>query len=133
MKRTFYEKRGRRYFPVREYDDALMNSMPTGSHLLVIQPGMQSVLYNVCPDHVRVLAALKKHEQAMCAAVREGSKLRPQELTPKERKAIKAYYDIMGPEALFTMSAPSAMDVVRALEKELIATIEADELAKELK
>ena len=128
MNRTFYEKRGRRYFPVREYDSDVMDAMPRGSHLVVVQPGQLSVRYDVSPDHAKVLAALKPHHEAMLTVLRDASKMRPdsRKLTAKEQEAIKAYYAIMGPDALFTMTIPCASDIIHALEVGLLTAIEAD-------
>jgi hypothetical protein len=39
MKETFYRKRGRRYVPVNEYDQELLDSFPQGTHLVMCYPG----------------------------------------------------------------------------------------------
>ena len=46
-KKIFYEKVGRRYKPVYEYDQTLMDSMPKGAHLICVYPGGRSTRYSI--------------------------------------------------------------------------------------
>ena len=39
VKKVYYEKIGRRYRPVAEYDSDLLDSFPKGSHLICVYPG----------------------------------------------------------------------------------------------
>ena len=52
---TLYEKRGRRYHPVRE--EMHYNSFPSGAHLVIVNPGQKSVRYSIAPDHAALLVA----------------------------------------------------------------------------
>ena len=46
MKKIFYEKIKGRYKPTKEYDSELMDSLPTGAHLVICRPGIKSVKIN---------------------------------------------------------------------------------------
>lgn len=135
MRKVFYEKRGRRYFPVREYDSDVMDAMPAGAHLVCVFPGTRSTRYQVIPDHAAVLAAIRMHHEAMLKVIRDSSAMTitPRENTAKEKRAIKAFYDVMGKESLLTMSGASAQDVIHALEVGLLREIEKDKLNGDIK
>ena len=75
-KRIFYEKIGRRYRPVYEWDQGLMDAMPRGTHLVMCYPGGQSTRYNVDPNLAALIAAGRVAEDAMCNAVRKASERR---------------------------------------------------------
>ena len=49
MKRIYYEKVGRSYKPVSEYDSDLLDSLPKGAHLIMCYPGGSSRRYNIDP------------------------------------------------------------------------------------
>jgi hypothetical protein len=57
MKKIFYEKVGRRYKPVREYDNDFLDSVPKGSHLVMSYPGGKSTRYNIDPNYAAMIAA----------------------------------------------------------------------------
>lgn len=54
---TFYKKVGRKYVPVYEYDQELMDSFPKGYHLISVIPGSQLTAYNIDPALAPMLAA----------------------------------------------------------------------------
>ena len=56
-KKVYYEKRGRRYVPVAEYDGDFMDSYTHGTHLLMVYPGGQSRRYNIDPAYAPMIAA----------------------------------------------------------------------------
>ncbi len=85
MKKIFYEKRGRRYYPVSEYDSELTDALPKGAHLVLVYPGGQSTRYNVDPVVAPMLAASRTVEDAMSAAVIKASEIRLQR-SDRERK-----------------------------------------------
>jgi len=89
MKKIFYEKRGRRYVPVHEYDSDLLNAMPKGTHLIMSYPGGSSTRYNVNPNYAAMIAAGRVAEDAISKAVRDASELRPRNtpITPEQKKA----------------------------------------------
>lgn len=117
---TLYEKQmhGKRasYKPVAE--TVYWDSLPKGSHLIVVQPGLRSCVYNVNPATADLLAALKLSREAAITAMREASAERPtsRRLTEREQKALAAYYEIAGPDARFTMTIPAAASVLDAIE-----------------
>jgi hypothetical protein len=93
MKKIFYEKVGRRYKPVYQYDQELMDSFPKGSHLVVCYPGGVSRRYNVDPNYAAMIAAGRVAEDAVSKKLMEASEIRLQssdrkrELTESQRAA----------------------------------------------
>ena len=78
MKKIFYEKVGRKYVPVHEYDSDLLHALPKGTHLIMVYPGGSSTRYNVDPNYAAMIAAGRVAEDAMTDAIRAASELRPQ-------------------------------------------------------
>jgi hypothetical protein len=114
-KKVFYEKVGRRYRPVYEYDQVLLDSFPKGTHLVMCYPGGQSRRFNIDPNHAAMIAAGRAAEDAMCDALRRASELRPQRtpLTEGQRRAWKKLAKEFGDD-LATLSGSSARDVAEA-------------------
>ena len=123
MNKIFYEKRGRRYVPVHEYDEYLMDGLPRGAHLIMCYPGGTSRRYNVDPNYVAMIAAGRVAEDAMCRAIREASEMRPKQtpLTEGQRRAWRRLAKEFGDE-LATLNCPSIRDIaeagVRAMQEE---------------
>jgi len=123
MKKIFYEKVGRRYKPVHEYDSDLLNSMPKGTHLLMVYPGGSSTRYNINPNYAAMIAASRVAENAMCDALHKASELRPKRklLTQKQMDAWNHLIEVFGEEAR-CLDQSSARDIaeagVTALQKE---------------
>jgi len=115
MKKVFYEKVGRRYKPVHEYDQVLLDSFPKGTHLVMCYPGGQSRRFNIDPNHAAMIAAGRVAEDAMCDAMRRASELRPQRtpLTEGQRRAWKKLAREFGDD-LATLSGSSARDIAEA-------------------
>jgi len=115
MKKIFYEKRGRRYHPVYEYDSDLLDSFPKGSHLVIVYPGGSSRRFNVEPNHAALIAAGRVAEDAMCEAIRRASEMRPQRtmITEGQRRAWKKLAREFGDD-LATLSYGSARDIADA-------------------
>lgn len=117
---TLYTKtmRGKRAIYTPAAETVEWDSLPQGSHLIVIQPGLRSCVYNVNPATADLLAALKLCREAAITAMRVASAERPtsRRLTEREQKALAAYYEIAGPEARFTMTIPAASSVLDAIE-----------------
>lgn len=123
MKKIFYEKRGRRYVPVSEYDSDLFNSMTTGSHLVMCYPGGHSVRFNVNPNHAALIAAGRVAEDVMTNALFRASEMRPKHrpITEEQRECWlnlqRAFGDNM--YALHTESARGIAEMgIRALQEE---------------
>ena len=120
MKEIFYKKVGRRYVPISEYDPALMEAMPKGSHLVVVHPGGQSTRYNVDPNYASLIAASRVAEDALSDAIRKASELRPQRspITPGQKKAWEKLAREFGDE-LATLQINSTRDIAEAGVKAL--------------
>lgn len=114
-KEIFYKKVGRKYVPVYEYDQTLLDGFPKGTHLVMCYPGGQSRRYNIEPNHAALIAAARVAEDAMCKAIREASEMRPQKtpITPNQQKAWKQLAKEFGDE-LATLQTNSARDVAEA-------------------
>ena len=127
MKRIYYEKRGRRYYPVSEYDSDLLDGFPKGSHLVSVYPGGQSRRFNVEPNHAALIAAGRVAEDAMCNAIRQASEMRPQRtpITEGQRRAWRKLAQEFGDD-LATLNVSSARDIAEAGLQALQA--EADKL-----
>ena len=123
MNRTFYEKRGRRYYPVAEYDSDVLSALPEGTHLITVEPGRQSCRYHINPAHAPLLAALEQHRDSLVKVLMEASaeKLQRRTLTKKEARAYAAWENIMGKGALLTLQRPSAQELLDILTERLIA------------
>jgi hypothetical protein len=77
MKKIYYEKIGRKYVPVSEYDNDFLDSFTKGTHLVMSYPGGKSTRYNIDPDYAAMIAAGRVAEDAICRAISKASELRP--------------------------------------------------------
>lgn len=127
MKTIFYKKLGRRYYPVSEYDDSVMDSFSKGSHLVMCYPGGQSRRFNIEPAYAPMIAAGRVAEEVICAAISKALEMRPQRtpITEGQRKAWKKLAKEFGDE-LCPLQHPSVHDGVDAGIKAMI--IEAEKL-----
>lgn len=85
MKKIYYEKIGRKYVPVSEYDSGLIDALPKGAHLIMSYPGGQSTRYRIDPAHAPMIAAGRVAEDAISKKLMEASELRMQR-QDRERK-----------------------------------------------
>jgi hypothetical protein len=129
MKKIFYEKVGRRYVPVHEYDSELCSALPEGTHLIMCYPGGQSTRYKIDPNYAALIAAGRIAEDALSEAIRKASELRPQKnpITPGQKKAWEKLAQEFGDE-LATLQINSTRDIAEAGVKAL--QYEADKLMK---
>ena len=127
MKKIYYEKIGRRYVPVAEYDNDLLDSFPRGAHLVLCYPGGSSRRFNVEPNHAALIAAGRVAEDAICDALRKSSEMRPQRtpITPGQKKAWENLAKELGDE-LCPLTYGSTRDHAEAGVNAMIA--EADKL-----
>jgi hypothetical protein len=81
----------------------------------MIYPGGSSTRYNVDPNYAAMIAAGRVAEDAMCAAIREASEMRPQRamLTEGQHKAWKKLAKEFGDD-LATLSIKSSHDIAEA-------------------
>jgi len=115
MKKIYYERVGRKYVPVAEYDNDFMDSYTHGTHLLMVYPGGASRRYNINPDYAAMIAAGRVAQDAICRAISKASELRPQKtpLTPGQQRAWRKLAKEFGDE-LCTLNGTSAYDSAEA-------------------
>ena len=99
-KKVYYEKRGRRYVPVAEYDGDFMDSYTHGTHLLMVYPGGQSRRYNIDPAYAPMIAAGRVAQDAICRAISKASEMRPARtpITTGQKKAWEKLAKELGDE-----------------------------------
>lgn len=114
-KKIYYEKRGRRYVPVSEYDSEYLDSFSKGTHIVMCYPGGQSRRYNIDPNYAAMIAAGRVAEDAICDAMRTASEMRPQRtpITEGQRRAWKKLAKEFGDE-LCPLTYGSARDHAEA-------------------
>lgn len=123
MKKIYYEKRGRRYVPVSEYDSDYLDSFPKGDHLVSVYPGGSSRRFRIDPAYAPMIAAGRVAEDAISSAVVKASEVKPNRkaLTQAERDAWNNLIAVWGEEAR-SLVRPAARDIaeagVRAMQEE---------------
>ena len=123
MKKIFYEKVGRRYRPVYEYDQVLMDAFPKGTHIVMCYPGGQSRRYSIEPNYAAMIAAGRVAEDAICQAIRQQSEATPKQrpITKRQRAAWEEMKAAFGDE-FFSIQYSSTRDLadagVRAMQEE---------------
>jgi hypothetical protein len=123
MKKIFYEKVGRKYVPVYEYDQTLLDAFPKGTHLVDVYPGGASRRYNIDPNYAAMIAAGRVAEDAISKALMRASDLRPKQapLTEGQRKAWNNLIKEFGEDAR-CLEWPSAReaceDAVKVMSQE---------------
>ena len=129
MKKIYYEKKGRRYVPVAEYDNELLDSFPKGTHLVMCYPGGSSRRFNIDPNYAAMIAAGRVAEDAICESIRKSSEMKPQRtpITIGQKKAWEKLAKEFGDE-LCPLTYGSTRDHAEAGVKAMQA--EADKLMK---
>jgi hypothetical protein len=124
-KKIFYEKVGRRYVPVHEYDEYLMDGLPYGNHMIMCYPGGKSTRYNIDPALAPMIAAGRVAEDRMSEAVRRASEMRPRrkELTHDQQRAWQRLNRALGDD-VYTLEIASARDIAEAGIKAMQAEAE---------
>jgi hypothetical protein len=127
MKKIFYEKIGRRYKPVAEYDSDYIDSYPKGSHLVVCRPGVTVRKFNIDPNYAALIAASHVAEDTLANALVKAGELRLQrparerKLTEEKKIAWENLVRVFGDDAR-QLEWPSAREVaeegMKALQKE---------------
>lgn len=115
MKKIFYEKVGRRYVPVSEYDNELLDALPEGTHIVMCYPGGKTRRYNIDPNYAAMIAAGRLAEDAICEAITKQSELKPHRtpLTPGQKAAWENLAREFG-EDLCTLHGASVWDCAQA-------------------
>lgn len=127
MKKIYYEKVGRRYIPVAEYNSEYFDSFSKGNHLVMCFPGGQSRRYNIDPNHAAMIAAGRVAADEITRAIHMASELKPQStpITEGQRKAWNKLAKEFGTER-FALQHSSARDLAEAGVNAMM--IEADKL-----
>lgn len=114
-KKIYYEKVGRRYKPVAEYDSTLLDSFPKGNHLVMCYPGGSSRRFNIDPNYAAMIAAGRVAEDAISSAVVKASEMRPHRapITEKQRKAWENLAKAFGDDRYY-IEIPSAREIAEA-------------------
>ena len=134
-KKVYYEKRGRRYYPVAEYDSTYMDSFPKGNHLVMCYPGGTSRRFNVEPNYAAMIAAGRVAEDAISSAVVKASEMRPHNkpITEKQKKAWEALAKAFGDDRYY-IEIPSAREIaeegVKAMMQESDKLMEHESVRK---
>lgn len=119
MKKIFYEKVGRRYKPVSEYDNEWIDSFPKGNHLVMCYPGGSSRRFRIDPAYAPMIAAGRCAEDAMASALVKAGELRLQrglrerKMTEGQKAAWENLVKEFGEEAR-QLEWPSAREVAEA-------------------
>ena len=118
---TLYVKRGRRYHPVGEYKPEVIDMLPYGSHLVEVSPGKRIITYQINPDRAGLLVALQEHEADLIQAITQASEKKVTQwgASSRERRAVKAYRDIMG-DHMMVISRPAAASILHGLKQALM-------------
>lgn len=117
MKKTFYEKVGRRYVPVSEYDSYLMDSFPKGTHVIMSYPGGKSTRYNIDPAYAPMIAAGRVAEDAVSKAIQNATEMRPSRrkpLTEHQQALYNAFIESLDESERYYLELPSIREVAEA-------------------
>lgn len=128
-KTVFYRKVGKRYQPVAEHDNELMDSFPKGTHLVMCYPGGSSRRFNIDPDYAAMIAAGRVAEDAISTALTKATEVKTtrKAMTQEEIDAWNNLIDVWGEEAR-SLIRPCARDVAEAGVKAMME--EAEKLFK---
>jgi len=135
MKKVYYEKVGRRYVPVAEYDSTYMDSFPKGNHLVMCYPGGSSRRFNIEPNYAAMIAAGRIAEDVISSAVVKASEMRPHNrpITEKQKKAWEALARAFGDDRYY-VEIPSAREIaeagVKAMQEEANKLMEHESVRK---
>lgn len=116
MKKLYYEKRGRRYYPVSEYDSEYLDSFPKGNHLVMVYPGGSSRRYNIDPNYAGMIAAGRVALDRISESIRQSTELRPlnREMTLQDHERWIAFLKTMPDDMRFMMTHGSAREAAEA-------------------
>jgi hypothetical protein len=114
-KKIYYEKVGRKYVPVAEYDSQYLDSFPKGNHLVMCYPGGSSRRFNIDPNYAAMIAAGRVAEDTISQAVVKASEMRPHNkpITEKQKKAWENLAKAFGNERYY-IEIPSAREIAEA-------------------
>lgn len=126
MKKIYYEKIGRRYVPVSEYDSDLLDSFSKGTHLVMSYPGGKSTAFNIDPNYAAMIAAGRVAEESMHKAINDAAKMKSDQwnnvaLNNEQFEAWNRFVEVMGERGRYVYYN-SVHDIakagIKALEEE---------------
>jgi len=127
--KTFYEKIGKRYYPVKEYDEELISSLAEGSYLITIKPGSKNIRKASLEtkEEFEILATLIKYEKELFHVLIEESKMRPNKepLTKKQNQAWINLEKSFG-GSVCTLQGKSWQEIIDKLHLSIIEKIKTD-------
>jgi hypothetical protein len=128
MKKIFYEKVGRRYVPVSEYDNELLDSFPKGDHLVSVYPGGGSRRFRIDPALAPMIAAGRYAEEAITRKIQEASELRPmnREIDAETQRKWSKFIKTIPEDFRYMFTHGSARDAAEAGVEAMI--VEAEKL-----
>lgn len=117
-KKVYYEKIGRKYVPVSEYDSDLIDSFKQGNHLVMSYPGGQSRRYNVKPNYAAMIAAGRTAEDSICDAIFQAAQMHRAEhentcLTNEQHEIWQQFKQVMGERGSY-IQFKSTRDIAEA-------------------
>jgi hypothetical protein len=120
MSTVFYKKVGRRYVPVSEYNDNLLDALPEGVTMVYVKPGVTSYVYRVEPDFEAVDAALEVMKDDIINIFVELMELKPKSPTLTERQR-ELWNELKGSfnEQDFYCIRESMYDMARGLQNKI--------------
>ena len=77
MEEVFYIKKGRRYVPVKKYDDKLHDAKPFGAYVTVVSEKSTSHRYGIDPAFGPLIAAGMYAKDKMADVIMKESEFRP--------------------------------------------------------
>lgn len=120
---TFYKKEGRKFVPVKEYDDRLMDAYQQGTHLVVSEPGHKITRFNIEPEFAPLIAAgtfaAGKIAEEISRASEYYLSTKPKELTLAQKAAWENLITEFGDSAR-QITSPSAYDIAASAINKLI-------------
>jgi hypothetical protein len=116
MKQLFYKKVGRRYVPVSEYDNELLDAFPKGNHFVMSYPGGVSRRFNIEPALAPMIAAGRVAEDAICRRIQQETELRPvnREIDETTQRKWKKFIATVPEDFRFMFTHGSARDAAEA-------------------
>jgi hypothetical protein len=115
MKKIYYERVGRKYVPVAEYDSDFMHSLSKGTHLVVAIPCGQTYKYNIKPEFATLIAAGEQIRQELANKVAEASQAKISEransVPTEEQLAAWRALQVAYNNELLMISYPSAVEI----------------------
>jgi len=125
----YYQKVGRRYRPVYEYDQKLMDALPKGTYLIQVYPGGKSTRCNINPAYAPMIAAGRVAEDKISDAIRKATDMRPAsketKLTEEQIRCWKELSKAFG-EDNHALQWPSAREACEEAVKAM--SVEAEKL-----